>query len=84
MGLLALQRGSCYFDGGPGKLVAQTRLPHPLLHPSPQKGLFLALGQGTLQVTECGEGMSLVCLQSLGMRRAEINLNDPVFPGETL
>lgn len=75
--------------GGLGKLVSQTRLPHPFLHPRPQKGVFLSPGgERALQVTlrhsgreQRGDALALPG-GSLGVQQAEINPNDPVFPGD--
>lgn len=88
MGILALQSGNCCFGGGPGKLVAQTGLPHPLLQPSPQKGLVLAPGQAIFagdnraHGQRVGRGCPRSPRGSLGMQQAEINPNEPVFPGD--
>lgn len=74
--------------GGLGKLVSQTRLPRPFLHPHPQKGVFLSLGEagsaGHIKTLRQGaeRGCPRSPRRSLGMQQAEINPNDPVCPGD--
>lgn len=64
--------------------MAQTRLPHPLL----QKGLFIAPGEAGFAGHNRAHGQRAErrCAHipggSPGMQRAEINPNDPVFPGD--
>lgn len=69
-------------------MVSQTRLPHPFLHPHPQKGVFLSPGGTGFagHVKTRRQGAERGCPRSpggsLGEQQAEINPNDPVFPGD--
>lgn len=62
--------------------MAQVRLPHPLLQPSPRKEFLLAPGQAGFAGDRKQRGCPHSPQGSLGVRSAEINLNDPVFSGD--
>lgn len=68
--------------------MSQTRVPHPFLHPRPQKGVFLSPGGAGCagHIKALRQGAERGCpgspRGSLGVQQAEINPNDPMFPGD--